>query len=137
MLDSGKQTERLNMAKTKKKVSSPEISHVTLVNQGSWTWLSKYEIIRHRRFAGDTGFIEVIEVKNPPPDKGRFFIHDYHGYAEVSSFSEWKTLDNALHAFDRTSGLVLYIARKMYIELGGFIQMTDCKPKEDPWFYET
>ena len=119
------------MAKIKKKIRGSKISH------GSESQISKYKLIQHERMAGETGFVEVIQVKNPPKDHGKFFIHKYNASYQTSSFSRWENLGDALNAFNQTSGLTLNLARRMYLILEGYVGITDCKPKEDPWFYET
>ena len=103
----------------------------------SKSWKSKYKLVRHKHLGDKSGFIEMLEVRNPPAGKGRFFIHEYHARSQTSAFSEWTTLKNALNAFEQTGGFVLFYARKLYLQLRGHGNMTDCKPQEDPWFYET
>ena len=119
------------MRKTKKKVAGSKIGH------GSESWPSKYDIVQHKYMAGDVGFIEVLEVEDQNKYTSRFFLHNYDARSQTSAFSEWKSLENAMKAFKQTCGFVLYHARKMYIELPGFMEMTDCPRKKDPWFYET
>jgi len=118
------------MLKTKKEGRS-------LASHGLESWLSKHELRQHKYMGGDTGFIEVIQVYDSIKGKPRFYIHNYHAYSHVSSFSEWSTLEFAIEAYMSTGGLTLNIARSMYMQLAGFIQMTDCQPGESPWFYET
>ena len=119
------------MQKTKRWTPGSKISH------GSKSWLSKFKLIRREYLAGENGFVEVIEVINPPNDQGRFFIHKYNASYQTSSFSRWENFGDALNAFNQTSGLTLNLARRIYMILEGFVEMTDCKQGEDPWFYQT
>ena len=109
----------------------------TPVRHGSESWPTKYDIIQHKYMAGEDGFVEVLEIKDPPKGCGSFILHHYNRNCQSSSFSEWKSLRNVLDVFEATSGLTLSFARKHYITFAGFDCMTDCKQGEDPWFYQT
>jgi hypothetical protein len=69
----------------------------TAIEHGSFVEYSRFEIVQHCYGGGESGCLEVLEIKNPPDNRCGFIIHSqsYH----CSYFWEWETLADALFAF--------------------------------------
>lgn len=106
------------------------------IGHGSESLPTKYNIRQCNYAAGQTGYIEVLSIRNPPKGCGRFIIHSYHRQSDSSTFSEWSKLKFARAAFKRTSGPTIHFARKEYVILAGYVQITDCPSGKEPWFYK-
>ncbi len=102
----------------------------TNVQHGGYGCYTRFNINQHRYAGGGPGFIEVLEIFNPPEDRKGFVIYEYH-YGK-SRYSEWVSLDDAISAFDSywSSGKGVEI----FPELIGFIRRVECGALS-PWFY--
>jgi len=119
-------------------LDSPTSCKVT-TQHGAYGQCTRYDITQHEYAAGGHpgagGYIEALEVHNPPDDRCRFIIHEHlsHHYSYNEWFSEWKTLEDCLKAFEKSWGSVRG-ARKTLPEQKGFIRMVDCGVLT-PWYY--
>ena len=108
----------------------------TLVSHGGYGRWSRFEIVQHRYagggYLGDGGYIEVLEIKNPPDGRHGVVVHQFN-WLEGSIFVEFKTLEDALVAFENWP-FDLPISKKEVSELKGFIRMVVCGAFT-PWFY--
>lgn len=106
------------------------IAHKTNVDHGSFGRYSRYEIIQHKYAGGHGGYIELLEIKNPPDNRHNIVIHFYTD-SDNSSFSEWETIKDATYAFQR------YFAWDQKEEIDkfpGFKRWIKCGALT-PWFY--
>lgn len=73
------------------------------VSHGGYGRYTRYDITQHQ-YAGYSGedsgggYIEVLEVKNPPDKYSGFIIHDFRS-SQGAVFAEWESLDVALQAY--------------------------------------
>lgn len=89
-------------------------------------------IIKQHKYAGGGwpgcgGFIEVLEIKNPPEGRCGTVIHK-EGY-DRSTFYEFESLDEALKAWKKS-----FSFPEEFVNEKGFIRHVDCGLLE-PWFY--
>lgn len=118
-------------------VSLPTTSRVNVAH-GGYGRYTRYDITQHKYAGGGHpgfgGFIEVLEIKNPPENRQGIVIYDFHesnGSCE-SFFTEWETLESALEAFEKCWGS--RDAEKKLAALPGFKRSVTCGVLS-PWFY--
>ncbi|MFZ3031916.1 MAG: hypothetical protein WA082_02685 [Candidatus Moraniibacteriota bacterium] len=70
------------------------------VPHGGFGRYTRYDITQHEYAGYGSGYIEVLEVKNPPNERGGFVIHDFRS-DKGAVFSEWDSLADALNAYER------------------------------------
>lgn len=70
------------------------------VSHGGYGRYTRYDVTQHEYAGYGGGYIEVLEVKNPPDGKSGFVIHDFRSY-EGAVFTEWNTLADALAAYEQ------------------------------------
>lgn len=73
------------------------------VSHGDFGRYTRYDVTQHQYAGysgedGGGGFIEVLEVKNPPNERSGFIIHDFRSH-EGAVFAEWASLTDALTAY--------------------------------------
>ena len=98
------------------------------VAHGPHWWPTPYKGVQHKYAGGDEGFIELLEIFDPPKDKSGFVIlwHDM-GKSKVIS---WKSLEDAQKGWTH-----IMAARMAFCSaLPGFVSMED---SEDgyTWFF--
>ena len=102
---------------------------------GEWTY---YDIVQHRYASSDCedkqqGYIELLEIKNAPPWRSKYVIHEYWN-ATGSTVYEFSSLEAALSAYPKW----LKDSRnpRAIPEFGqtGYIRSLYYGPKR-PWFY--
>lgn len=110
----------------------------TIVSRGGYSEICMYEIIQHKYMGGGHpgagGWIEFIEIKNPPDNKCPFVIYEYLSHADFheSFFWEWQTLDEGLDAYNKFAG---WHTRNQRFEVSpGFLRFVNCQ-SATPWFY--
>ncbi len=119
------------------------------VSHGSYGGRSRYEIKQHKYIAGqceDSGeyrFIEVLEIMDAPDGRHPFVIHDQSSY-QASSFSEWRSIEEAVAAHQiawkcrEQQPLFMHEQETdMWApirSLSGFMRVVRCG-KLNPWFY--
>ena len=77
-------------------INCPSVAH------GGYGHYTRYKIKQHKYAGGRCGFIEVIEILNPPEDRCPFVIYEYNPYNKY--FSEWKSAREAIEAFNNVWG---------------------------------
>jgi hypothetical protein len=102
----------------------------TSVGHGGYGRYSRFDIAQHKYAGGGNGYIEVLEIKNPPDNRCGLVIHEWNSY-DGSIFNEFKSLEEAEAAFDRLWGS--QTAERMPTEKG-FIRRVVCGGLS-PWFY--
>lgn len=75
------------------------------VPHGAYGRYTRYDVTQHKYAGydgedGGGGYIEVLEIKNPPNDRNGFVILDYCS-REGTVFSEWGSLADALTAYEQ------------------------------------
>lgn len=75
------------------------------VSHGGYGRYTRYDIVQHRYAGydgedGGGGYIEVLEVRNPPNERNGFVIFDYR-FREGAVFSEWESLALAFVAYEQ------------------------------------
>lgn len=74
------------------------------VSHGGYGRYTRYDVTQHQyagyshEDGGGGGYIEVLEVKNPPDGRSGFIIHDFRS-VEGAVFTEWATLADAFAAY--------------------------------------
>jgi hypothetical protein len=114
----------------------PLVSHQVSITHGSYGAYSRFEIKQHEYAAGDGedgswGYIEVLEIMNPPDLRAKFIINEKNSEGE-NTFYEWDNLDSALAAFKKFSGTSQN--EKNFPKLPGFKRMVPYSLLT-PWFY--
>lgn len=96
---------------------------------------NQYEIVEHKYVGGDDppcgGLRNVLEIKNPPAGRCGVIIHEYLRNADSheSRFSEWRSLREALAAFEKHWGSPF----KRFEQMPGFLRAVECD-QQAPWF---
>ena len=110
----------------------------SVVSHGAYGSESLYEIIQHKYVAGGFpgcgGYMELLEIKNPPHGKCGIIIHEHTSGEDScwSGFAEWQSLQEACDAFERWWG-----ADNPFIQFSkmpGFLRKVNCE-QQKPWFY--
>jgi hypothetical protein len=102
----------------------------TLLTHGSHSVLSRFNVTHHAKAAGCSGYIELLEIHDPPAGKCSIVIHKYH-IDKGCVIIEFDTLQNAIIAWRFCYAHVeLYHFRDQV----GFLRMIEHREK-DPWFY--
>jgi len=121
-----------------RKINIPNTKNIGNTQHGSCGRFSRFNIVQHKYagggYPGCGGYIEVLEIKNPPDHRCNFVVCKVHqsSYENRSFFTEWKTLAEAINAFEeywRNSKL-----EEDPGKLPGFIRLVNCGALT-PWFY--
>ena len=107
------------------------VTHVTNVSHGGYGRYSRYKIEQHKYAGGRSGFIEVVEIKNPLEKMCPFIIYEYNSHYG-SCFSEWEDSDSAKRAFEKNWGSNNW--HEGIAKISGFKRLVKCGPLT-PWFY--
>lgn len=103
---------------------------VTNMTHGGYGRYTRYNMTQRDYAGGGGGYIEVLEILNPPEERSPYVIYDYRANGG-SSFSEWDTLEAARQAWSHywrnTQGVKLE-------KQPGFKRLVQCGPLT-PWFY--
>ncbi len=100
------------------------------IGHGASKRFSRYTITQHR-YAGGGGYIEVLEIANPPDGRCGIVIHNYQG-SKGSIFTEWSSVQDAVNAYEAEFTDANIRNRRQ--SLPGFIRRVDCHGLT-PWFY--
>lgn len=109
----------------------------SVVHHGAYLSKSKYEVIQHKYAGGNDGavggFIEVLEVKNPPEGNWPIIVHEWHTdcFETTSVFTEFKTLNDAISFFNHNWGRMTNGLHNLADGFIRHVKCNDCKP----WFY--
>lgn len=100
------------------------------VPHGGFGQYTRYDIVQHKYAGGGSGFIEVLEVKDPPDGYWGIVINEFSSRRSV--FTEWETIEDACAAFDKF--WCSYNTAKEFPGLKGFKRSVSCG-ELTPWFY--
>lgn len=100
------------------------------IGHGGMGKYTRYDIKQHDYAGGGRGYIEVLEIKNPPDGRCGIIINEYN--CGDSVFTEWETLKNARDAFTQQWGSC--DTAKEFPKLEGFKRSIVCNALT-PWFY--
>lgn len=113
-------------------VHIPETSKLS-VGHGGYGKYTRFIIEQHKYAGGGWpgcgGFIEILEIKNPPQGRCGTVIHEEN--SGRSTFYEFKSLNDALEAYGKFRSLSL---TEKFSKEKGFIRCVNCGLLE-PWFY--
>jgi hypothetical protein len=103
---------------------------------------TRFKVVRHEYTPieypnTNQGYVEVIEIRNPPKNKRGIILHCYRG-DEGSTYCEYRTVRDAALGFaivagDASGGREL---NERLRKTGGFIRRVKCNPIAIPWFYD-
>jgi hypothetical protein len=115
-------------------ISIPETCRVNVAH-GSYGRYTRYDVKQHKYAGGSSesgggGYIEVLEIKNPPDKRFGFIIHQY-STSMGSMFTEWNSIENAKASFEYS--MYNYDAKE-FLGKKGFVRMVKCGYLQ-PWFY--
>ncbi len=104
------------------------------VPHGGYGRYTRYDIVQHKYAGGGDGYIEALEIRNPPDGRCGYVIHEYHGCSGSGSvFYEFRKCEQAIAAWgkywgspDRPDNL---------LKCKGLIRRVVCNYAMDPWFY--
>ena len=99
------------------------------VSHGAYGRYTRYAIAQHEYAGGPGGFVEVLEIENPPDERCGNVIHEYSSN-EGSIFHEFKSPEGALSGWKKLRA----VRRGEWSEEDGFIRSVSCGML-DPWFY--
>jgi len=120
-------------------IEIPATCAVENISHGGYGRYTRYKIIQHKYagggYQGCGGFIEVLEIKNPPDNRCGFVIYldmlDMDSYD--SAFFEFKTLEDAKEAFENSWSAGRSIRNTM-TKQKGYLRTVECGFLS-PWFY--
>lgn len=110
----------------------PPVTHKVCTEHGWYGGYSRYDMKQHDYAGGRGGFIETLEIKEPPDNRWGFVFYEYSSHGE-SSFTEWDTLEQARAAF-KTYFSGGSDREKKIAKLPGFKRRVQCGVMT-PWFY--
>jgi len=118
-------------------IDVPMTKRVVNVGHGGYGQYTRFKIEQHQYAGGghpgNGGFIEVLEIKDPPDGRWGIVINEHRsGYEESSAFTEWDTLKSANAAWEKN-----WSARDTATSLPkcrGFKRRIECGLLR-PWFY--
>ena len=107
------------------------------VSHGGYGQYTRYDIVQHDYVGGGPGdsggwgYIEVLEIKNPPDGRWGIVINENSSW-RGSVFTEWKNVKSARNAFTKGWGSLDRISK--FPKLAGFKRQVVCNALT-PWFY--
>jgi hypothetical protein len=110
------------------------VTQLVSVKHGGYCQYSRFQIKQHRYAGGDgvdSGFIEVLEISDPPDGRHGILVYDYCS-GGASWFYEFETLDQATSAFERAWGI--RNSQGEIVAQPGMTRSVRCG-KLIPWFY--
>jgi len=117
----GERVERVEIAGTHELL--------TRVNHGGFCRYSRYRIHQHECAGSPEGYIEALEITDPPDGRPAHVVHEYEA-AQGSVFYEFPTSKSAAEAWSAWAGC-LPARRATHPEM---IRRVDCGAC-NPWFY--
>jgi hypothetical protein len=93
---------------------------------------ARYKLKQHNYAAGESGYIEVLEIKNPPDGRCGIIIKEYNNFSG-GVFTEWSTVEDACVAFDKFWNSP-QTTEEQFPKLSGFRRRVVCG-ELTPWFY--
>lgn len=107
------------------------------VAHGGYGQHTRYEVVQHDYAGGGPGegggwgYIEVLEIKNPPDGRWGIVINERTSH-KGGAFTEWETIENALAAFIKFWDSPR--TEEEFPKLSGFKRRVACG-ELTPWFY--
>src|SRR3989344_5332267 len=102
-----------------------------VIAQGGFGSCTRYEVVQHDYAGGGSGYIEVLEIKNPPGGRWGIVINEHTRY-KPSAFTEWETLEDARSAWEANWGSGN--TENAFPTLTGFKRRIACG-ELTPWIY--
>ncbi len=102
------------------------------VGHGGFGRYTRFDIEQHKYAGGPFGYIEALEIKNPPEGRCGYVIHEYNNCGG-SEFCEFSTLGNAISAWEKNWSAGFGKSKRI-TEEEGFIRRVACYGLS-PWFY--
>jgi hypothetical protein len=108
------------------------------IEHGGYGKYTRYDIVQHNYAGGGPGegggwgYIEVLEIKNPPDGRWGIVVNESSSNDRCSAFSEWETLKDARAAFKKHWGSSN--TAEEFPKLQGFKRRVACG-RLTPWFY--
>jgi hypothetical protein len=110
-------------------IALPKTSQADIPHGGKGRY-SRYKIVQHNYAGGGSGgvcgYIEVLEIENPPDGRRGIVIHTWKSN-RGSTFFEWGTLSYAFEAFKK-------LTFSDFSKMPGFVRQVECGDLT-PWFY--
>lgn len=112
----------------------------TILKHGGYSSRSRFNIIQHHYAGSEGGYIELLEILNPPFGSAKFFIYQYvPGYPEIvaypSSFTEFRSLECAKEAWPIFFSMNYnHWIKELKMRFKSKSRFVLCEAKT-PWFY--
>lgn len=110
-------------------------THQVNVGHGGYGMYSRFQIKQHKYAGGNDesggGYIEVLEISNPPDGRCAVVVHEYLTW-KGHSFTEWESVDQAVKFFDKA--WCTRDASDKLKSFSGFRRAVACGSLV-PWFY--
>ena len=111
----------------------------SVVRHGNYKRESRYDITQRVYAGGPRGYIEVLEIADPPEGYGNVVLYRYCDDASLCFFSEWDSFEDAQDAFRRVlsrflSGVRNADEREQKMRSLGCTKLVHCGDRI-PWFY--
>jgi hypothetical protein len=74
-----------------------------IIPHGAYAEESSYDVTQHGYAGSETGYMEVLEIKDPPANEHGIVIHQY-GIHRGHVLTEWESVVDAMAVFKRLSG---------------------------------
>lgn len=118
--------------KTKAKALPPaEKQWTTELEHGCGLEKTSFKVIQHVYWGGEEGFLEVVEIKDPPIGRSGVAIVQYHSRINQYVVVEWKDLHHAKWVGDNYPSTFHHEFKK----LPGYVKVEYLNPGKKPWFY--
>jgi hypothetical protein len=104
--------------------------HRVDISHGGYGRYSRYAVKQLKYAGGGNGYIEVLSIANPPDKRCGFILNEGGGHSHTN-FTEWKTEENAIAAWESK---FRQASDDTVRALPGFIRMVPCGLLV-PWFY--
>lgn len=101
------------------------------IEHGSFGMYTRYDIKQRKYAGGGGGYIEVLDIRNPPDDRVGFVVHEYQG-RKGSVFYEFDSIERAEAAWEVSWGCG--DPDKKLPTCQGFLRRVACGLLT-PWFY--
>lgn len=128
---SGRIPDVQEFLKTTIRTIRPPVTTRVLISHGGYGGFTRYDVVQHKYGGGGSGFIEVLEIRNPPEDRCGIVMYEYNSYGG-SFFTEWTSLEKAVAAWEK--GWKNRHREEELPQLPGFIRLVRCNALT-PWFY--
>ncbi len=112
------------------KIEIPVSKEIKNICHGGYGRYTRFDIEQKKYAGGGCGYIEVIQIHNPPDNRNGNIVHEYE--SSTSTFWEFETVEEAITAWERTWGSS-HAGDKLKASQG-FIREIKCG-WYSPWFY--